>query len=394
MPVEVLVTPSEETLAVTGGTVRFSAQVLGKKGKVLTGIPITWTSSRPTVAEIDGTGLASAVGPGVAQIRARAAGVFGRASLMVALQPAHAENVAGDGQTGIVGNVLGEPLQVQVTDGAGAPIQGVSVAFTVLQGGGFVFPAFPKTGDDGIASVQWTLGPDPQDPQRLGAFVGELSTEFTAVAEWPPLRVITTSLHNGRSTVEYAGQFEVTGGIGASHTWSLVGGSLPSGMTLSPQGELTGVPVEEGLFTFTAQVEDSEEEVASGELAFRVCPAPTSLDPGEARVLDPTGADGCGFFIPAGDAGDRYRVGIVRSESNRDSHDVFTVTLEVRGVGVQPAPAPDFGPIRAPSSFQFPPSLQEAEEIASSTEAFHLTIREEERRLLATLPPDFRPLPS
>lgn len=51
VPVEVLVTPSLDTLVVTGGTVRFSAQVLGKKG--------------------------------IAQIRATAAGVVGQGLLTV-----------------------------------------------------------------------------------------------------------------------------------------------------------------------------------------------------------------------------------------------------------------------------------------------------------------------
>jgi len=391
----VIVTPSQDTLTVTGGSVRFSARVLDKKGKALTGLPITWTSSQPLVAEMGEMGLATAVAPGVTQIRATASGVVGQATLTVALQPAHAESMSGDGQTGIVGSVLGELLQVQVTDGAGVPISGVSVTFTVLQGGGFVFPSFPWTGAEGTVSVQWTLGSDPKEPQRVEASVGEMSTEFHATAVWPPLRVITTFPGNGRLTFEYAGQLEAVGGAGAPYTWSLLGGNLPSGMALSPQGELTGSPEEEGLFTFTAQAEDSEEEVASREVAFRVCPAPTSLDPGEIRVLSPTGGtDVCGLFIPAGDAGDRYRVGVVRSESNRDPGDVLTVFLDVRGVGVQSAPAPELGTIPTPFSFQFPPSLLEAEKIATSTEAYHLRIREEERRLLATLPPDFRPLPS
>ncbi len=165
-------------------------------------------------------------------------------------------------------------------------------------------------------------------------------------------------------------------------------------MSLSPQGELAGTPTEDGSFTFTAQVEDSEEAVASRELAVRVCPAPVPLAPGESRLFDPTGPGACGFFVPAGDAGDRYRVGILRSETNRDSNDVLGVTLEVRGLGVQPAPSPGPWPIPSPPSLPFPKSLREAEEIARSTEAFHLKLREEERRLLLTLPSDFKPLPS
>ena len=81
VPTEVVVTPGQGTLTVTGETVRFSAQILGKKGKVLTGIPIVWSSTSITVAEVDGAGMATAKGPGVANIRATAAGVVGQASL-------------------------------------------------------------------------------------------------------------------------------------------------------------------------------------------------------------------------------------------------------------------------------------------------------------------------
>ena len=392
---EAVVTPSQDTLIVTGGTVRFSAQLLSRRGKAVTGIQVVWTSSRPAVAEIDGTGLATAVGPGVTQIRATAGGVVGQATLTVALRPAHAERVSGDDQTGIVGTVLGELLQLQVTDGAGSPIPGVSVTFSVLEGGGFVFPSFPTTDSEGRVNVQWTLGSDPKEPQTVGASVGEVSTEFHATAVWPPLRVMTTTLPNGRLTFEYTGQLEAIGGSGAPYIWSSLGGNLPPGMTLSPDGELSGSPTQEGVFTVNAQVEDSEEEVTTQEVTVRICPAPTPLNPGESRVFEPTGrTNECGFFLSAGDEGDRYRVGIIRSETNRDPGDILSVTLEVRGVGVQATPALELGPVQIPSWFQIPPSLQEAEEIARATEAFHVEIREEERRLLATLPPDFRPLPS
>lgn len=356
---KVVVTPAQEILTVTGETFRFSAQVLGKKGKVLTGIPVTWSSSPSAVAEIDAGGVATATGAGVAQIRATAAGVVGQATLTVDLRPVHAEIVSGEGQTGVVEAVLGEPLQVRITDGAGFPVPGVSVAFTVVQGGGSVSPHFVVTGAGGTANAQWTLGPDPAEQQRVVASVGELSADFHASADWPLPHIVTQSLNNGRSTLEYQEELQATGGNGAAFLWSLVGGALPSGMVLSSQGELTGTPVEEGLFNFTVQVQDSEEEIASGELALRVCPAPVPLAPGEASFFDPTGGTGgCGLFIPAGDEGDRYRVAILRSESNRDPEDVFTVSLEVRGLGVEPSPALPLEWVPSPPSFQDLPYLR------------------------------------
>jgi hypothetical protein len=395
VPRAVVVTPPQGTLTVTGETVRFSAQVLGKKEKVLTGIPIVWTSTSPDVAEVDEAGVAVAKSPGVTQVRATASGVIGQASLTVALEPAEVEVLAGDDQTGVVDTPLPEPLQLRVVDAAGAPIPGISVTFSVLQGGGTIFPSLAISGPDGDVNAQWTLGPDPGEPQRAGVSVGSLFTEFQASAVWPLPQVLTYSLFNGRATLGYSEDLKATGGNGVQYRWSLVGGALPAGMDLSTQGDLTGTPEEEGSFPFTVQVEDSEQETATRELTLRVCPPPNPLDPGEARVMPPNGgADACGFFIPAGDPGDRYRVAILRSETNRDPDDVLSVFLELRGIGVQPGPAPFPEPVQSPFRFVFPPSLQEAEEMARSTEAYHVRLREEERRLLATLPSGFRPLPS
>ncbi len=382
-------------MTVTGETVRFSAQVLGKKGKVLVGIPIVWTSTSPAVAEVDAAGLATAMGPGVAQIRATASGVVGQASLTVALVPAEVEVVEGDNQTGVVGTALPERLQLQVFDAAGFPIPGISVDFSVLQGGGVVFPSLAITGPDGSVMAEWTLGPDPEELQRAGASVGGLTVEFEATAVWPPPQVLSFSLPTGRVTLEYTDELRAIGGNGTHFEWSLTGGSLPPGLDLSPQGELNGTPEEEGSFDFTVQVEDSEQKTAARELTLRVCPAPSPLAPGEARVLPPNGGmNSCGFFIPAGDPGDRYRVAILRSETNRDSDDVLSVSMELKGIGVQPDPALPQARAQSPYPFVFPPSLREAEELAQSTEAYHVRLREEERRLLATLPSDFRPLPS
>ena len=317
VPAEVVVSPSQDTLTVTGGTLRFSAQPRNKKGKLLTGLSITWASSSPTVVEIDQTGMATAVGPGVAQIFATSSGVVGSASLTVALAPAQTEIVAGDSQTGLVGTILDVPLRLKVTDGAGVPIPGVPVSFSVLEGGGLVFPPQVMTGSDGSAGAQWMLGQNPADPQRVAASVESFSKEFQATAMWPPLHVLTPTPPNGRLTVNYGGQLEVAGGSGAPYGWTVEGGTLPPGLALSPDGELTGTPTEDGRFTFLARVQDSEGTGISEEVVLRVCPAPSHLDPGQFQTLDPAGGDGCGFFIPAGMAGDRYRVGIVRLEKKK-----------------------------------------------------------------------------
>ena len=80
---------------------------------------------------------------------------------------------SGDGQFGIASGTLAEPLQVIVTDPVTKqPKDGVTVQWRVVTGTGAVLlPAATETGQDGISSIQVTLGP------QLGSY------EFEATAE-------------------------------------------------------------------------------------------------------------------------------------------------------------------------------------------------------------------
>ncbi len=63
---------------------------------------------------------------------------------------------AGDGQTVTAGTTV--TLGALVTDGAGAPVAGVAVAWTIVSGGGSI-PATTTTGADGIAGAAFAVGP-------------------------------------------------------------------------------------------------------------------------------------------------------------------------------------------------------------------------------------------
>jgi PKD repeat protein len=65
--------------------------------------------------------------------------------------------VSGDPQQGAVGTTLPQPLVVQVTDNFGNPIPAVTVDWSVT-GGGSVSQSSTPTDDNGLASVQRTLG--------------------------------------------------------------------------------------------------------------------------------------------------------------------------------------------------------------------------------------------
>ena len=95
---------------------------------------------------------------------------------------------AGGGQTARVGEQLGEPLAVQVTDTKDRPVIGATVAFALEDGSGSTAaPTSVITGDSGIARTAITLG------TRVGVVTGQarivvdgeptqVQTDFVATA--------------------------------------------------------------------------------------------------------------------------------------------------------------------------------------------------------------------
>lgn len=66
--------------------------------------------------------------------------------------------VSGNHQTGTVGQLLGQPVIVRVTDKNGAGVSGVAVSWAITAGGGALSAASVTTNAQGYASVTWTLG--------------------------------------------------------------------------------------------------------------------------------------------------------------------------------------------------------------------------------------------
>jgi hypothetical protein len=120
-------------------------------------------------------------------------------------------------------------------------------------------------------------------------------------------------------------------------------------------------------------------------LAVRECGAPVSLAPGQWVTVDLPGENACGFILPAGSGGDRYRIALVRTGSSPDEFDVPTVSLEMRTLGAQDgpeaAPAAPRPAAAGPGLVAHPRGL----ELARSTERFHLALRAQEARMIEAL---------
>src|SRR2546428_678693 len=70
----ITVSPPSASMTV-GGTSQVTATLKDLSGSVLTGLPIAWTSSNPTVATVTGSGLATAVAAGPSTISATRGGI-------------------------------------------------------------------------------------------------------------------------------------------------------------------------------------------------------------------------------------------------------------------------------------------------------------------------------
>ena len=92
--------------------------------------------------------------------------------------------VRGDGQIGLSGTQLGEPLIIEIVDVEGKPIEDTLVQFEVPTGGGSVTPKTTKTKSNGCAQTKWTLGNDIGEQQVVASAIGTLFTvTIRAVAE-------------------------------------------------------------------------------------------------------------------------------------------------------------------------------------------------------------------
>ncbi len=98
------------------------------------------------------------------------------------------------------------------------------------------------------------------------------------------VRFVTVSadLDTAMAFAPYADTLYVRGGSG-NLSFSVIGGALPDGISLTPEGYLTGLPTDTGSFTFTALVDDMMSS-HDDELEFMLYVTPADLIPGDVDL--------------------------------------------------------------------------------------------------------------
>ena len=170
-----------------------------------------------------------------------------------------------------------EPLLVIVTTGLPAGIPGFAYSAQLVATGGDgsyswslaggALPAGLTLAADGLITGTPTETGTSQFTVRVVSGT-QTETADLSIRVVESLEIVTDKLPDGVVGVGYGVQLQAQGGVGA-YSWSLVSGALPSGVTLSPTGALSGVPNEAATFSFRVRV-TSGPETATRDMTIRI----------------------------------------------------------------------------------------------------------------------------
>ena len=127
-------------------------------------------------------------------------------------------------------------------------------------------------------SLNTSTGSLSGTPSAAGSFAftvavaagGQNATKAFTLTVGVPLSITTpTPLPGGVAGVPYTQAFAATGGT-SPYGWSVSTGALPTGLTLSGAGSLTGTPTAAGTFNFTIQLGDFAGRTATASFTITV----------------------------------------------------------------------------------------------------------------------------
>lgn len=157
---------------------------------------------------------------------------------------------------------VGAPYSTTLTV---TPADGLAFALT----SGALPPGLSLGTTDGVISgTPTTVGSYPFKVQAHDADGRSIAREYTinvanpltiSPISWKGLAGAPKKAEVG---VAVSSKLTATGGNG-TFTWTLAGGTLPTGVTLGPDGTISGTPTAAGTYTFTVQVADADGRTAT-----------------------------------------------------------------------------------------------------------------------------------
>jgi hypothetical protein len=168
-----------------GGVSRLVARVVDARRHPVSGQPVAWRSSDPSVAVVDSAGRVTGITAGRGTLVASAGDLVLELPTEVYPIPATITLLAGDGQRAPAGQRLAVPLKAQIVSRGGRPMAGVPVRFTVAEPTGHIAPDADTSDAEGLVQAVWTLGDRPGRQRSALAVDGEppIATSLAADAE-------------------------------------------------------------------------------------------------------------------------------------------------------------------------------------------------------------------
>jgi hypothetical protein len=279
IPATISLTPNAVSFTAVGQTRQLEPVITDERGDPVDGTGLVWASNDARVVSVSTSGVATAEGPGTAQVTATIGEIAAVAQVSVTQVLANFEPESGDAQAGTPGQPVPRPLVVRATDEEGNPIAGLAVEFNVVRGGGSVQPSATATGPDGRAATVFTLGQECSSHQvdatvagtdtrvvflasttgGSGCLVvvagnGQTAPAGTAVPQRPAVRVVDgagapvvgAEVHfavaSGGGSVNGAVAVTDAQGVAAVGDWSLGGMGVNTLAASAPALSLRGEP--------------------------------------------------------------------------------------------------------------------------------------------------------
>jgi hypothetical protein len=126
--------------------------------------------------------------------------------------------------------------------------------------------------ENALGAPNWihTPGANGEDQSGIQAELAAWVDNLAPQAAGTTVVVTTTSLPNAAPGVAYSQSLQVTGGA-APYTWALLTGALPTSLSLSAAGVISGTPTVAGTYTFTVKATDAGANIGnSGTLSILV----------------------------------------------------------------------------------------------------------------------------
>jgi alpha-tubulin suppressor-like RCC1 family protein len=177
-----------------GTRVKFNATVSDIHHQVIS-VPVVWASSAEQVATFDANGVLTAVDTGTAQVVASSLGVSSQPiTVTVVWNGAAALATFNWTQPNAAtpGAIVSDSIRVIVTNIHGVPVGGARVSFSLTAGGGALSSATVTSSGNGIASTQWTLGPQA-GANSLSATVVDTSGQALSFVSNNPVKLTVKS---------------------------------------------------------------------------------------------------------------------------------------------------------------------------------------------------------